>query len=112
MDQNQFEGTLNDLGGRVETAAGDLTGDAKLKAQGMADQGVGKLQKGYARARETVRGVVDEVSEHARQAADSAQATAGSVGEALEANVHARPLLALAAAGALGYVLAFLIHRK
>jgi ElaB/YqjD/DUF883 family membrane-anchored ribosome-binding protein len=52
------------------------------------------------------------VSEHARQAADSAQATAGSVGEALEANVHARPLLALAAAGALGYVLAFLIHRK
>jgi uncharacterized protein YjbJ (UPF0337 family) len=112
MDQNQFEGTLNEFTGKAESLAGDVTGDAKLKGQGVADQASGKLQQGYARARETVRGVVDDVSTQARQAAGSAQDTMGSVGEVLEANVHERPLLALAAAGALGYVFAFLIHRK
>jgi uncharacterized protein YjbJ (UPF0337 family) len=112
MDQNQFEGTLNELTGKVEKATGDLTGDSKLQGEGLIDQGVGKFEQSYARARETIRGVVGDVSGQARHAAATAQATAGSVGEALEENVHQRPMLALAAAGALGYLIAFLVHRK
>jgi len=112
MDQNGFEGTLNDVTGKVEKTAGDFTGDTKLQADGLTNQGIGKVQKGFSRAREGFRNVVDDMSSQAREAASTAQEQAATIGEAIEATVHDRPLLALAAAGALGYVLAFLIHRK
>jgi uncharacterized protein YjbJ (UPF0337 family) len=112
MDQSQLEGAYNELSGKAESTVGDLTGDAKLKTEGLADQGIGKLQQGYARARETFKSVAEDVSTQTRQAASTAQQQAGTIADAIEANVHERPLLALAAAGAIGYVVAFLIHRK
>ena len=38
-------GKTDELKGRVKEAAGALTGDAKLKREGKADQAVGKIKQ-------------------------------------------------------------------
>jgi uncharacterized protein YjbJ (UPF0337 family) len=42
--------------GRVEEAAGALTGDQRLKREGHADQAKGSLKKAVDKVAETVRG--------------------------------------------------------
>jgi uncharacterized protein YjbJ (UPF0337 family) len=44
--------------GRVKEAAGALTGNAKLKRQGKADQAVGKVKEKLAKAIDTVKSAV------------------------------------------------------
>ena len=44
MDSSRIEGTAQDLGGKVKDAAGGLTGDGGLQAEGKADQGIGQLK--------------------------------------------------------------------
>jgi len=49
-------GKSDELKGRVKEAAGALTGDAKLKREGRADQAVGK-------AKQKVEKVIDKVKD-------------------------------------------------
>lgn len=44
MDKNRIEGSIKQVKGSVEEAAGQLLGDAKLKAKGGADKIAGKMQ--------------------------------------------------------------------
>jgi uncharacterized protein YjbJ (UPF0337 family) len=44
MDKNRIEGSIKQVKGSVEEAAGKLLGDAKLKAKGGADKIAGKTQ--------------------------------------------------------------------
>jgi uncharacterized protein YjbJ (UPF0337 family) len=44
MDQDRMEGSGKQFGGKLKEGAGDLTGDAKLKAEGRADRIEGKAQ--------------------------------------------------------------------
>ena len=49
-------GKTDELKGRVKEAAGALTGDAKLKREGKADQVVGKIKQ-------SVEKVIDKVKD-------------------------------------------------
>ena len=51
-DHDRVEGAAKHMGGKAKEAAGNLTGDEKLKAEGKADQFTGKVQN-------TVGGVKD-----------------------------------------------------
>lgn len=51
-DHDRVEGAAKTIGGNIKEAAGKLTGDEKLKAEGRADQVKGKVQN-------TVGGVKD-----------------------------------------------------
>ena len=53
-DHDRVEGAGKNIGGKVKEAAGKVTGDEKLKAEGRADQMEGKVQN-------TVGGVKDSV---------------------------------------------------
>jgi uncharacterized protein YjbJ (UPF0337 family) len=44
MDKNRIEGSVKQVKGSVEEAAGKLLGDAKMTAQGKADKVAGKIQ--------------------------------------------------------------------
>jgi uncharacterized protein YjbJ (UPF0337 family) len=44
MDKNRIEGSVKQVKGSVEEAAGKLLGDAKLTAEGKADKVAGKIQ--------------------------------------------------------------------
>ena len=43
-DHDRIEGAAKNIGGKVKEAAGKLTGDAKLQAEGKADKAAGKVQ--------------------------------------------------------------------
>jgi uncharacterized protein YjbJ (UPF0337 family) len=55
MDENEIEGTIRDVGGKVEDAVGGLTGDTKTQAEGKFDQLAGKAQKTFGAAADEVR---------------------------------------------------------
>jgi uncharacterized protein YjbJ (UPF0337 family) len=44
MDKNRIEGIGKQMKGSVKEAAGKVTGDAKLEAEGKADNLVGRVQ--------------------------------------------------------------------
>ena len=53
-DHDRVEGAAKNIGGKIKEAAGKVTGDSKLQAEGKADQVEGKVQN-------TVGGVKDSL---------------------------------------------------
>ncbi len=52
---DRVEGTAREFGGRIQEAAGDLTGDAKTQAQGMYNQASGQAQQAAAQFSDVVK---------------------------------------------------------
>jgi uncharacterized protein YjbJ (UPF0337 family) len=44
MDKDRVKGSATNMGGKAKEAAGDLTGDSKMKSEGKMDQAKGKVQ--------------------------------------------------------------------
>ena len=57
MDKDRIEGTLKQAKGAVKEAAGKVTGDTKLQAEGKADKAEGKVQN-------TIGGLKDAANKH------------------------------------------------
>jgi uncharacterized protein YjbJ (UPF0337 family) len=55
MDKDRVEGAAKNLGGKVKEGVGKVTGDAKLKSEGKADQVAGKVQNAVGGAKDAVR---------------------------------------------------------
>ncbi len=104
MDENRFEGAAKDIGGNIKSAAGDLTGDSKLQAEGAADQVVGTAQRAYGKVKDAVS---NKASGLGSTVVDQLDETSAYLGDA----VAERPLTALLVAGAIGFALASLIRR-
>ena len=49
--------------GRIKEAAGALTGDDKLRAEGQTDQAVGKAKQAVQKVADTVKEAVKKVTE-------------------------------------------------
>jgi uncharacterized protein YjbJ (UPF0337 family) len=58
---DKIKGTANEAAGRVKKAAGDLTGNNRLKAEGAGQEVKGKMQKASGKAKETVKRAVDNL---------------------------------------------------
>ena len=54
--------------GRIKEAAGSLTGDEDLEAEGKADRRVGEAKEKVGEAKDEVVGVVDDVLDTAKDA--------------------------------------------
>ena len=55
-DHDRIEGAAKQAGGNIKEAAGKLTGDEKLQAEGRADQVEGKSQNTVGGIKDAVRG--------------------------------------------------------
>ena len=55
MDENRLDGAARALAGHAKDAVGGLTGDAKLQAEGKADQAVGQAQDAAGKMADTIR---------------------------------------------------------
>lgn len=55
-DHDRIEGAAKNLGGKLKEAAGKLTGDEKLKAEGRADQVAGKVQNAVGGVKDALKG--------------------------------------------------------
>jgi len=83
MDPNRFEGTASKVTGRVEQAAGNLTGDNSLRARGQARAMAGNAQVSVGQALDELRGFTTD-----------------------------QPLAALLAAGGVGMLVGMLMGRR
>ncbi|HST91891.1 MAG TPA: CsbD family protein [Brevundimonas sp.] len=54
-DHDRVEGAAKNMGGEIKEAAGKITGDEKLKADGRADQVEGKIQNAVGGLKDTLR---------------------------------------------------------
>lgn len=55
MHKDQMKGAAKDAKGSMKEAAGRMTGDDELRAQGAADKTVGKMQKGVGNLKDAAR---------------------------------------------------------
>lgn len=112
MDENRVKGTAKNVAGKVESAVGDLTGDAKNMAAGYARQIEGAAQDLAGQAKEAVRGTVDDASAALGHAAETGARYYDEGNRAVARGIEGNPLSALLAAAAAGYALAWLVHGR
>ena len=55
MDKDRVKGAGQNLRGKVKEAAGKVTGDSKLKAEGKADQVAGKVRNAVGGVKDAIR---------------------------------------------------------
>ncbi len=89
MNEDKLSGAGNEIGGRVKEAAGALSGNASMKAEGMYDQAVGGAQRALGDAKDAAR----------------------EGGRVVSRTVEEQPLSALLAAGLVGFVVGYLVSR-
>jgi uncharacterized protein YjbJ (UPF0337 family) len=56
MDKDRVKGSATNMGGKAKEAAGNLTGDSKLKSEGKMDQGKGKIQNAVGGIKDALKG--------------------------------------------------------
>ena len=62
-----------EFGGKAKEAAGDVTGNEDLKAEGQADQVSGKVKEGLNKVGEKISDAVDTVTAKVNAATDKVQ---------------------------------------
>ena len=60
MDKDRIKGAANQAKGSIKQGIGELTGDAKLQGEGMADKAKGKVQSAVGGAKDAARDAVDD----------------------------------------------------
>lgn len=100
MDTDRIAGTARNLGGKVQEGAGSFTGDAKLRAEGLANQAAGAAQDLYGQAKDV-----------ATDAAAAAKSGATEAGDFLRETIEQRPLTSALVAFGLGFLMAASMRR-
>ena len=122
MDTDRIGGAAKETFGKAQAAAGEVLGDNETELKGRARQASGAAQNLYGQAKDKLGDATDGAQEMYGQAKDKLGDTFGdtfsdATGSAeralhsLEAEVKARPLIALLIAALVGYVLAQLTTR-
>ena len=62
MDKDRIEGLGQQAKGAIKDAAGKVTGDSKLQAEGKADKAAGKVQNAVGGAKDAVRDGAQKVA--------------------------------------------------
>lgn len=56
MDKDRIEGAATNMGGKIKEGAGKITGDEKLRSEGLADQIKGKVQNTVGAVKDALKG--------------------------------------------------------
>jgi uncharacterized protein YjbJ (UPF0337 family) len=62
-NKDEMKGKGEQAKGKVKEAAGDLTGNERLKGEGEAEQATGKVQEGYGTAKRKVGETIEDAGE-------------------------------------------------
>ena len=126
MDSDRVVGAAKKVGGKVEGAVGDLVGDRATQVDGLVDQAKGAAQGAYGQAKDAVRDYADQASDAASEAYEQGRRYVDKGRErfpdadrfyrdgtrAVSRQVEESPLAAIMIAGAVGYLLALLLHGR
>jgi len=56
MDKDRVKGSATNVSGKVKEGAGKVTGDEKLKSEGVLDQAKGKVQNAVGGIKDAIKG--------------------------------------------------------
>ena len=128
--QDRVSEAAEKVGARIGTMAGDSTKQSGTAVQAKLDQGKAMIQDAQAsaaalarqaseagrqamtQAGELVQGAAREAGAQATQAATNLYQQGSRAGDFISQYVAEQPVAALLVAGAIGYGLAYLIHRR
>jgi uncharacterized protein YjbJ (UPF0337 family) len=94
MDRDRVEGTVRNVGGKMEEGLGRATGDVRSQVEGKIQQAAGAAQDLYGQARDG-----------AGDAAAAVRRQASSVEETIRDTIESRPYTAVAVALAFGWLI-------
>ena|ERR1700677_4235385 len=94
MNDDQMIGTIRNAGGKAQEGLGSVVGDAKLRAEGIANQVTGAAQEFYGQTRDA-----------AANAAGAATDTASSFERALRNTIETQPYTSVIVALGIGWLL-------
>ncbi len=63
MNQDELEGKAESVKGKVKQAVGDLTDNADVHDEGVADEAAGKAQETFGKARRKVGEAIEDIGE-------------------------------------------------
>lgn len=67
MNRDELEGKTDKVKGRIKQAAGDLTDDARLHDEGVADEAAGTVREGFGRGRRKVGEAIEDIGENLKR---------------------------------------------
>ena len=111
MDKDRIAGSAKDFAGKVEGAVGNMAGDAKTQASGLAREAEGKVQNMHGQAKDAARDATDAAVGLAKDAYENSGETLRDSSQAVAKKVQDNPLGALLIAGGVGFALAMLMTR-
>ena len=71
MNEDRIEGSARTIGGKMQEAAGRLTGDAKTRVEGEVNQAAGHAQNLYGQARDAAADAVGAIEDGAETVEDA-----------------------------------------
>ena len=104
--------TMGDAVSRVGAAAQSGIDQGKSMAQDWARQASEAGRQAMGRAGEVIQSVAPGAGDQAKQVASNLYDQGSQAGETMRQYVVQQPIAALLIAGAVGYALAYLIHRS
>jgi len=66
-NKDELDGQTDQVKGRMKQAWGDLTNNARLHDEGVADEAGGDVQEGVGRARRKVGDFIEDVGENSKR---------------------------------------------
>jgi uncharacterized protein YjbJ (UPF0337 family) len=94
VDENRVAGTVKNVGGKVEEGFGRVTGDTKMRSEGLVNQAAGAAQDLYGQARDS-----------AADAADAARDGVATLEKWLRRTVETQPYTTALVAVGIGWLL-------
>ena len=73
MDKDRIVGSAKDIGGKLEGAVGDATGDVRTQASGFAREAAGTAQDLYGQAKDAARRAGDAATNYAKDAYEDSE---------------------------------------
>lgn len=67
MNKDELDGKADALKGRVKQGVGDLTGNDRLRDEGVADEAAGKIKEGVGKARRKVGDAIEDVGDKIKE---------------------------------------------
>ena len=106
VDENRVEGLARQASGKVQSTLGDITGDTKSQAQGRIDDVMGKAQRTYGRAKDSVRNAASQVTDSTGDYAGSMLDQIEEYGDYVAEQIDERPITSVLIAASIGFLIA------
>ncbi|MCJ2013656.1 CsbD family protein [Methylobacterium sp. J-076] len=110
VDTDRITGAAKELGGKVQSAVGDLTGSHRDSAEGRLRDAAGQAENLYGQAKDTARHAADEAYHYAEDAYEQGSHSLRRGTREVSRQVAEYPLASLLIAGFVGFGLGLLVN--